>query len=101
MLIAYLRQRIVWVGILLYAVTGILLNAFTAYHILPPCLWRTLTGNPCLGCGLTTAFTHLCRLEFSAATAAHPLAIPIAILIVVGIAIDYYKFTRRYSRTRE
>lgn len=95
MLIAYLRKRIVWAGILLYAGIGIVLDAFTAYDILPPCLWRRLFGGACPGCGLTTAFTHLVRLEFRAAIEAHPLSPLIALLLVACIVIDYRKFVQR------
>lgn len=95
MLIAYLRKRIVWAGILLYAGIGIVLDAFTAYDILPPCLWHRLFGGACPGCGLTTAFTHLVRLEFCAAIDAHPLSPLIALLLVACIVIDYRKFVQR------
>lgn len=95
MLIAYLRKRIVWAGILLYAGIGIVLDAFTAYDILPSCLWHRLFGGACPGCGLTTAFTHLVRLEFRAAIDAHPLSPLIALLLVACIVIDYRKFVQR------
>ena len=95
MLIAYLRKRIVWAGILLYAGIGIVLDAFTAYDILPPCLWHRLFGGACPGCGLTTAFTHLVRLEFRAAIDANPLSPLIALLLVACIVIDYRKFVQR------
>ena len=95
MLIAYLRKRIVWAGILLYAGIGIVLDAFTAYDILPPCLWHRLFGGAPPGCGLTTAFTHLVRLEFRAAIDAHPLSPLIALLLVACIVIDYRKFVQR------
>ena len=95
MLIAYLRKRIVWAGILLYAGIGIVLDAFTAYDILPPCLWRRPFGGACPGCGLTTAFTHLVRLEFRTAIDAHPLSPLIALLLVACIVIDYRKFVQR------
>lgn len=95
MIIAYLRRRIVWVGIVAYAVIGILFRAFTPINILPPCLWRQLFGTPCPGCGLTTAFTHLARFEFAAAIESHALSIPIALLLVACIVIDYRKFVRK------
>ena len=95
MLIAYLRKRIVWASILLYAGIGIVLDAFTAYDILPPCLWHRLFGGACPGCGLTTAFTHLVRLEFRAAIDANPLSPLIALLLVACIVIDYRKFVQR------
>lgn len=38
------------------------------------CLFRRTVGIPCPGCGLTRAFAHLAKGEWSAAVADHPLA---------------------------
>lgn len=38
------------------------------------CPLRRFTGLPCPGCGLTRAFAHLAKGEWSAAVRAHPLA---------------------------
>jgi hypothetical protein len=38
------------------------------------CFSRRFLGIPCPGCGLTRAFAHLAKGEWSAALAAHPLA---------------------------
>jgi hypothetical protein len=38
------------------------------------CFSRRFLGLPCPGCGLTRAFAHLAKGEWSAALAAHPLA---------------------------
>jgi hypothetical protein len=38
------------------------------------CLLRRLLGIPCPGCGLTRAFAHLAKGEWSAAIVAHPFA---------------------------
>lgn len=94
MLVAYLRKRVVWVGVIGYALVGIVLNAFTTIDILPPCLWCVLFDAPCCGCGLTTAFTHLVRFEFGAACDAHPLSIPIAVFMLGCIVADYMRFVR-------
>lgn len=38
------------------------------------CFSRRILGLPCPGCGLTRAFAHLAKGEWSAALAAHPFA---------------------------
>src|SRR5688572_24322979 len=42
---------------------------------LPPCGFLLFTGYPCAGCGLTTAFAHMVRLEVVAAAHANPFGI--------------------------
>ncbi|MGH8926067.1 MAG: DUF2752 domain-containing protein [Acidimicrobiia bacterium] len=47
------------------------------------CPFALITGMACPGCGMTRAITHLCRAEWSAAWALHPLA-PFLVLAVGG-----------------
>lgn len=42
------------------------------------CLMRRLSGLPCPGCGMTRAFAHLAKGEWSAAASDHLLAFVIA-----------------------
>jgi hypothetical protein len=42
---------------------------------LPPCGFLLLTGAPCPGCGLTTAFAHCIRGNWAAAASANPLGL--------------------------
>jgi Protein of unknown function (DUF2752) len=68
------------------------LLAFLVLHFwVPPegarfviCPFRRLTGLPCPGCGLTRAFAHLAKGEWSAAVLDHPLAPLLAVEIFVG-----------------
>lgn len=66
-----------------WAATGLAaLAGFALMHVWVPaegrenalCLLRRLTGIPCPGCGMTRAFAHLAKGEWSAALAAHPCA---------------------------
>ena len=47
------------------------------------CFSRRVLGLPCPGCGLTRAFAHLAKGEWSAALADHPLAPVLAAEIVL------------------
>ncbi|HEY0510352.1 MAG TPA: DUF2752 domain-containing protein [Thermoanaerobaculia bacterium] len=48
------------------------------------CLSRRLLHLPCPACGLTRAFAHLAKGEWSAALALHPLAPVLALEAVLG-----------------
>jgi uncharacterized protein DUF2752 len=48
------------------------------------CLSRRLFHLPCPGCGMTRAFAHLAKGEWSAAVRDHPLAPAVALEIVLG-----------------
>lgn len=72
-----------WSGLAGWAVAGVAGTA--AYLVLrawvPPesggfvlCPLRRFTGLPCPGCGMTRAFAHLAKGEWSAAVRDHPLA---------------------------
>ncbi len=85
------RWRKVWLGWpwLLAGLAG--LAAFGVLRVWVPlegrqnavCLFRRLTGVPCPGCGLTRAFAHLAKGEWSAALADHPFSPLIALEIVL------------------
>ncbi|MDD9935105.1 MAG: DUF2752 domain-containing protein [Myxococcales bacterium] len=52
---------------------------------LPPCGFLYMTTLPCPGCGLTTSFAHMARLQITSAASAHPLGIPLFMLTCVAI----------------
>lgn len=51
---------------------------------LPGCGFLSLTGAPCPGCGLTTAFAHLARAELGPAIASNAAALPLFALTVLA-----------------
>lgn len=55
---------------------------------LPPCGFLYLTGFPCPGCGLTTAFAHLAHGHVSASVGAHPLGLPLFLLNVMAVFVS-------------
>jgi len=52
---------------------------------LPPCGFLLLTGSPCPGCGLTTAFAYGIRGQWSLAASANLLGL--ALFLVVSLCI--------------
>ena len=48
------------------------------------CLSRRLLHLPCPGCGMTRAFAHLAKGEWSAALRDHPLSVVVALEIALG-----------------
>lgn len=68
------------------------LAGFGALHAWAPqegagnsiCVSRRLLHLPCPGCGMTRAFAHLAKGEWSAAVTDHPLAPVLALEAIVG-----------------
>lgn len=64
---------------------------------LPPCGLRILTGAPCPGCGLTTAFAHAVRGEWMMAASANPLGLILFLLVCVCIPLGVTGAVRDWS----
>lgn len=82
-------RRSVWT----WALAGLAgLAAVALFHVWVPdpdparafCFSRRFLGIPCPGCGLTRAFAHLAKGEWSAALIAHPLAPLFAVEALAG-----------------
>ncbi len=59
-----------------------------------PCLFRTLTGYQCAGCGMTRLCMALLRLDFKSAWEANPMIIllsPLAAATALDLAVRYVK----------
>ncbi len=61
---------------------------------LPPCGFFVFTGYPCPGCGLTTAFAHMVRLEAGGAFSANPFGIVLFLATVLFIPLAAVGFVR-------
>lgn len=64
---------------------------------LPPCGFLAFTGVPCPGCGLTTAFANMVRLNVVAAAAANPFGIMLFFLTVACVPLSAVGFVRKWS----
>jgi len=81
----YLKENALMAAVMLYFVSTAGLRAVTGIDICLPCIWRTLFGFSCPGCGLTTAFIYLLRLDFGAAFRSNNL-----IIIVLPASLYYF-----------
>jgi hypothetical protein len=69
-------------GLALY---GFLVDPASGRHGIP-CLWKTLTGMECPGCGLSRAGAHLVRGHFAAALKQNALIMPVTFLLLMHAA---------------
>jgi hypothetical protein len=63
----------------------------------PPCGFLTLTGLPCPGCGLTTAFAHGIRGQWSLAASANPLGLALFFVVCASIPLGILAAVRSWS----
>jgi hypothetical protein len=62
---------------------------------LPPCGFLVYTHYPCPGCGLTTSFAHMIRLEVIGAANANPFGILLFLCTAAAIPIALYGIVRK------
>lgn len=87
-----LDHEAIWLAV--SATAALFAGAWLALGLPRPfCVWRLLTGIPCVGCGATRCFEHLLRGEVAAALAANPLvgvgcgAVALFDLYAVGVIL--------------
>lgn len=62
---------------------------------LPPCGFLVYTGYPCPGCGLTTSFSHMIRLDLIGAFGANPFGILLFLCTAAMVPIALYGLVRK------
>ncbi len=93
-IIKYIKRHFIIAILAVYYIIALSLYMLAKIDILIPCLWYTLFNVKCPGCGLTTAFTHLLRLNFSAAWDANPLAFIVFPGLTFYIIRDFVLFVK-------
>lgn len=71
-----------------------ILRSYTEIDMTIPCLIRYYTGHRCYGCGMTSAATHLLRLDFYAAFQANALVFVVLPLMGVLLVRHWHQFAK-------
>jgi len=92
----YITSNAIVFSIAVYFIFSASLNALTGIDICIPCVWKTLFGYHCPGCGLTTAFIGLLELDFKKAFESNWVIFIIVPLGFYYLIQDYDKHRRKY-----
>ncbi len=102
-----LRSRVAW-AIFFSVATAVVVTAATltpsplghGTHTqlgLPPCGFLSFTGVPCPGCGLTTAFANMVRLDVVSAARANPFGVPLFLVTLFSIPVSALGLARGWG----
>jgi hypothetical protein len=98
---SYLTWAVLFSGPLAVLITAAMLTPDPAGHGthtqlgLPPCGFLVFTGYPCPGCGLTTSFSHMIRLQIFGAAQANPFGILLFTATAVMVPLALMGIIRR------
>ncbi|MCC9043453.1 DUF2752 domain-containing protein [Myroides sp. M-43] len=95
LIISYIKSYKIIVAIGMYIILSVLLRATTGIDVCIPCLWKTLFGVECPGCGLTTAFERLIQLDINGAKKSNWLIFIIIPCALSYIVKDFLSFKKR------
>ena len=84
-----------------YFLFSSILKAITDIDICIPCLWHSIFGIHCPGCGLTTAFINLIKLDFNKAFESNWLIFIIVPFGIFYLTKDYFNYNRKYKGVNE
>jgi hypothetical protein len=94
----YMRVNKAFVLVIAYFLFSIILNITFGIDICIPCLWKSVFGFHCPGCGITTAFISIMNLDFIKAIQSNWL---IFIIIPFGtyyIIYDFIQFIEKQNK---
>lgn len=93
-ILRYLQSNILLVIVISYIFISVLLKSFFGINITIPCLWTTIFGVKCPGCGLTTASVELTHLHFAEAFKINPLVYLVVPAVIYYILSGYFVFRK-------
>lgn len=94
---AYIISNAIVFSVGIYFLFSATLNALTGIDICIPCIWKTLFGFHCPGCGITRAFISLLELDFKKAIESNWLIFIIMPWGLYYLTKDFEKHRRKYN----
>jgi len=95
-LFSYIAKNKIFALVIFYFLFSAILKAVADIDICIPCLWKSLFGVHCPGCGLTTAFIGLIELDLNKAFESNWLIFIIVPFIIFYMTQDFVKFKNKY-----
>ena len=97
----YLKEYWITSSLIGYMLITTILKSYTSIDMTIPCVILYSTNVECYGCGLTTAMTHLFKLDILAAFEANPLIFIALPLLTYFIIRHWNKFEKREKSKSE
>lgn len=88
-ILKYVQHRIFYIIPMLYILLSIIINSMGIEFYTIPCVYKTLFGLNCFGCGLTTACIKLFQFDFIGAFNSNFLIYPLILIIPFVVIKDF------------
>jgi len=93
----YIRRKNFILIVSSYILFSALMKSTIGIDICIPCIWQSIFGIHCPGCGLTTAFISIIEFDFKNAFETNWLIFIIIPLAIFYLIYDYVKFRNEYN----
>jgi hypothetical protein len=94
---SYLRKNNFISIVFSYLLFSALLKSTTEIDLCIPCIWQSIFGVHCPGCGLTTAFISMIEFDFKNAFESNWSIFIIVPIVIYYVIQDYVKFKNEYN----
>jgi hypothetical protein len=82
-----------------YFFISLMMLIFFDINIAIPCLFKSIFGFTCPGCGLTHAFIHLLKMEFQEAYSENNFIFIVAVAGLYFLVKDFLHFVKKENLT--
>ncbi len=93
----YIKANKTFVSVIAYFFFSIILKMTSGINICFPCFWKSVFGFDCPGCGITTAFIYLMKLDFIKAIQSNWLILIIVPFGAYYMIQDYFQFFEKQN----
>ena len=94
-LTSYLTNRLFICLVLIYTIVAIGIKALFEIDICIPCLWKSIFGISCPGCGMTNAAIKLTELDIIGAYNSNALIFVVIPFCLFYFLFDYIRFVNK------